>query len=170
MSSPADSPERIVAAAIKTGQNIFTGPHHSTIIHYMVACAKIKPVTGEQGFVTDQGRFVNRKEARFIAIASNQVKSEDTSEFGLMSENLWSVPDFDLQIHDALIYLDAGRLFDLEGTEIPTSLAERAKWIACALDVETNGHREAREKIRLLKKTIEEQIVMLTRLIGDENE
>lgn len=163
-------PERIVAAAIQEGKVTFTGAHHATIIHYIAKCTGKVPVTGQQGFMTNFGNFVSRKHALILAVAARQVDPDQCSETGLMSENLWLVPDIDLQVQDALQYLDGGRLFDLEGTEIPTSIAERAKWVACALAAETDGHREARNNIRLLKEIIREQIATLTRLIGDENE
>jgi hypothetical protein len=58
-SSVPVSKERITAAAILESGVVYTGPHHAAIIHYVSRCAGIKPVKGEQGFVTSTGRFVD---------------------------------------------------------------------------------------------------------------
>lgn len=44
----------------------------------------------KQGFLTSTGRFVERKEARTIAVSSGQLKEEDTiSKISLCSEDLY---------------------------------------------------------------------------------
>lgn len=89
-----DGPKkRIVAAAIREGACIFTGAHHSSIIRYVVECAEIRPVKGEQGFLTSEGEFVGRREALEIALLSGQVKQDFSRVGGLLSEMLWLVPD-----------------------------------------------------------------------------
>lgn len=101
--APATLPqERIVAAAIQIGDNVFTGPHHATIIHYVSACTGMKPVKGEQGFVTGTGRFVSRKLAVEIAIAAKQVDPSHVSKEGLMSEDLWIIPEETHRLKEAL--------------------------------------------------------------------
>jgi hypothetical protein len=94
--------ERITAAAIREGRNVYTGPHHATIIHYIAKCAGITPVRGEQGFVTNTGRFVSRKEALGIAVAAGQVTADPLfgSPAGLMSEDLWIVPVAEREVSD----------------------------------------------------------------------
>lgn len=82
--------ERIVAAAIRVGPVVHTGPHHATIIHQIVACGGETPVTGAQGFMTSRGRMVSRSIARKIAFSAGQVASDDVS---LLSEELWIVPE-----------------------------------------------------------------------------
>jgi hypothetical protein len=96
--------EKIVAAAIREGACVFTGPHHATIIHYIVQCAGIKPVKGEQGFMTSAGRFVNRYQARRIALNAGQV---NTLADSLLSEELWSVPEWAAE-QEALRARDTG--------------------------------------------------------------
>lgn len=44
---------------------------------------------GEQGFLTDEGRFVDRVDARFIAEKSRQIVREVGNIYELFSENLW---------------------------------------------------------------------------------
>lgn len=82
--------ERIVAAAIKVGPVVHTGPHHATIIHQVVACGGETPVRGVQGFVTSTGRFVDRWAGRKIAFAAGQVATDAES---MLSEELWIVPE-----------------------------------------------------------------------------
>jgi hypothetical protein len=82
--------ETIAAAAI-----LFEGvacvlpppARHHTILHAIHALrpdAIIGP--DEQGFVTNIGRFVERPEAKAIAIAAGQTK---TTHMHLFSEDLW---------------------------------------------------------------------------------
>ncbi len=77
---------RIKEAAIKTDVKIWKGKSHASIIADIVAATGVKPVTGEQGFMTEDGNFVSRTEAAEIALASGQVKSLRTTE--LFSEDL----------------------------------------------------------------------------------
>lgn len=87
--------ERIVSAAIRSREIILSIPapkRHSNIM----LCASRMIIDGEvvrigdQGFLTSTGRFVNRVEAKHIAIAAGQLR--DTSTFGkaeLFSEDVW---------------------------------------------------------------------------------
>ena len=87
--------ERIAAAAIREGGTVYTGAHHHQIIRYMVPMLKIQTVTGEQGFITNTNRYVDRKEAAIIALAAEQIKQDQLSDgVTLFSEYLWSVPDW----------------------------------------------------------------------------
>ena len=62
---------RIEYAAIKKGNRIFTGRRHHEIIRDNRAFDVGHG--GEQGFVTDTGRFVDRAKAADIAYAAGQI-------------------------------------------------------------------------------------------------
>lgn len=66
--------ERITNAAVIFEGVTYLGRNHASIIHYIVEKTKKKPVIGCQGFYTSNKRFVDRKEAAEIALASGQVK------------------------------------------------------------------------------------------------
>lgn len=85
--------ERIVAAAIQHGATISSPPpaRHDTILKAMILIMNIDhPISGEaQGFITSEGRFVNRAEAYAIAWRSKQI-TETTQGYPLLySEDLW---------------------------------------------------------------------------------
>lgn len=92
---------RIVAAACRIRQGSGCGQddlvismampyRHSHIIQRMFLRFGIENVQpDDQGFVTDDGKFVDRKEAKRIAIAANQVRIDRTLHDELFSENLW---------------------------------------------------------------------------------
>jgi len=86
--------ETIEAAAILQNGKIYKGFRHHLIIRDIVKELNIKPVTGEQGFVTNSGRFVEREEALKIALAANQIKIENKigNKNILFSEEVW--PDY----------------------------------------------------------------------------
>ena len=84
--------ERILLAAIKTGDNqvsvsLHPESRHSEIIHHLARCGFETPIKGEQGFLTSTGRFVNRVEAKEIAIKSGVVNETEFNQ--LYSEDLW---------------------------------------------------------------------------------
>ena len=68
--------ELVREAAILQDGKIYTGKRHDIIISQIVRKTGKKPVTGEQGFVTNSGRFVSREEAAQIAFASGQIKKQ----------------------------------------------------------------------------------------------
>lgn len=82
---------RIVAAAIKQdGMVCFVprpGRHHD-VIRRMAAAGIPTPIVGEQGFVTDDGLFVNRKHALAIAQEAEQIIRKGAGS-ELFSEDLW---------------------------------------------------------------------------------
>lgn len=87
--------ERIVSAAIRSREIILSIPapgRHSDIIFSAsrtIVDAELIHI-GEQGFLTSTGRFVNRVEAKHLAIAAGQLR--DTSTYGkaeLFSEDVW---------------------------------------------------------------------------------
>lgn len=89
--------EKIIASAIRfkrtedTAPEIWTGLRHSDIfeqmhqmgVHYVFG-------TAEQGFLTDTYRFVDRIEAKAIAIKAGQVITPIEQMYTqLFSEDLW---------------------------------------------------------------------------------
>lgn len=66
------------------------GRHH-TIIKQLVEEKNFKPpIKGIQGFVDNNGNFLNRNEALIVAINANQVKIENLlTKSILISEDLW---------------------------------------------------------------------------------
>ncbi|MBX4190100.1 hypothetical protein KW791_02285 [Candidatus Parcubacteria bacterium] len=65
-------PERIKLAAILCNGKIYTGKRHNLIIREIVEKTQA-PAKGEQGFVTEEDRFVSRSEAAKIAFAAGQI-------------------------------------------------------------------------------------------------
>jgi hypothetical protein len=66
---------KIIAAAILERGRVWTGIRHHLIIRDIVAelGQGAAPILGEQGFVTDDGRFVEREEAAKIAFDAGQI-------------------------------------------------------------------------------------------------
>jgi hypothetical protein len=85
--------EKVIAAACKisTDENIFilTAERHADV-REILYCANIKYNNITDGFWTDKDRFVNRIEAKKIAVAANQliVPIEETYP-ELYSEDVW---------------------------------------------------------------------------------
>jgi hypothetical protein len=79
---------RIKEAAILREGVIWTGHRHGDVIKKIIAALgdEAKPVKEKQGFVTECGKFVDRKEAAKIALAAGQVKELYPI---LMSEDLY---------------------------------------------------------------------------------
>ena len=84
---------RIVAAAVHHGATVSLPPpaRHHTILQSMdmimgIDTTKVQP--SEQGFITDEGRFVNRVEAFYIAWKADQLM-KPTNGPELFSEDLW---------------------------------------------------------------------------------
>lgn len=66
--------ERVTAAAILLRGEVHTASRHSQIIARLAARDFEIPVGGEQGFVTNLGRFVGREEAARVAIEAGQIE------------------------------------------------------------------------------------------------
>lgn len=79
---------RIKEAAIEHGGKIWTGRRHSDVIRRIVEelGREAAPVRGTQGFVTECGKFLDRKEAARVAFEAGQVKELYPI---LMSEDLY---------------------------------------------------------------------------------
>lgn len=94
--------ERIVATAIKYEGLVCVveqpGRHHDVFRELRELGWHQGPHTHEQGFITSQGRFVGREEARKIAEAADQIIASRTDDAGvpckfdhphLFSEDVW---------------------------------------------------------------------------------
>lgn len=88
--STSAMPERIETAAILFQGNVYTGRNHALIIAEIRVIAKVDKVIGEQGFVTDTGRFVSRIEAGRIALACGQISHLRYPAMGLDSGEISS--------------------------------------------------------------------------------
>ena len=88
---------KIVAVALKSKQGlIFTLPapaRHGHVISYMnYDQIKEHPLTAEQGFLTDEGQFINRKQAMYVATEANQILEHMEHKLPkneLYSKHLW---------------------------------------------------------------------------------
>lgn len=85
---------KIVAAAIRMpdGVHLMMPPErHHDIIHRLAEEGYPTPIRGKQGFVTDEGTFVDRAEAFKIALAAGQIPQERAAKrrHELYSEDLW---------------------------------------------------------------------------------
>lgn len=92
--------ERVVAAAVQWHGVTLTLPaparHHTifnqigaNVVHNMPQ--KYWPHWGPQGFITNTGRFVNRADAKCIALAAGQpmLLADHARHEDLFSEDLW---------------------------------------------------------------------------------
>lgn len=71
---------------------VFCGHRHLQCLYQMIAMTGLKQhEAGEeiQGFLTNENRFVGRREARRIAYAANQLSGNDSEEGPLYSEDLY---------------------------------------------------------------------------------
>lgn len=85
--------ERIVAAAVNHGAVLSLPPpaRHHTIIATMdleMNVDGLNAIPQSQGFLTSTGRFVNRVEGYYIALAAGQLSKEKATP-QLFSEDLW---------------------------------------------------------------------------------
>ncbi len=78
----------------KSDGKVWTGRRHGNVISLVVAETGIRSVSHDdfiQGFITDDGRFVDRHEAFKIAVECNQLlnKEEPWAAPTLISEDLY---------------------------------------------------------------------------------
>ncbi len=81
---------RVVAAALRKDGVIYSLPppaRHDTVILMMFDAHGVKAMDADQGFVLDDGTFLDRAEAEKVAIEAGQIKRKATG--GLFSEDLW---------------------------------------------------------------------------------
>lgn len=86
--------EEIIQVAILHKDIIHTMPRPKRHADVVIAMAKevegkIIPAVGVQGFLTNTGRFVDRKEGAKIALATGQIKELKYQPNTLFSEDLW---------------------------------------------------------------------------------
>jgi hypothetical protein len=78
---------RIVAAAISHGGKVWTGGRHADIMQKIWQSGDKDRITQEeQGFVTDDGVFLNRFQAGAVAFNAGQTSERKQT---LLSEHLW---------------------------------------------------------------------------------
>lgn len=85
------APVRIVSAAIYAGGVIISLPRPARHAHVLAsASGMLGPFQETQGFLTSEGRFVDRVEARFIAYRAGQNPGKSGGDsMELFSEDLW---------------------------------------------------------------------------------
>lgn len=91
-SDSAVKEERIVAAAVRADIVTLSVPSPGRHHHVLHAMARLgMAVTGPeaQGFITNRGRFVDRKEGLWIAQKADQIKEKQGNPNILFSEDLW---------------------------------------------------------------------------------
>lgn len=84
---------RIIAAARKHNDAILTAAHHH-LINWQAGCAGFK-CNGEEGFMGDNGQFIDRVTARAVAEKAGQIRFPlPHKPKKLFSEELWSYADW----------------------------------------------------------------------------
>jgi len=79
----------ISKAAIKYEDKIWIGKRHGEIIQQMVVDGFDKRITqAMQGFITEDGQFLSRKDAYYRAIECGQIKDDNKTPL-LLSEMLY---------------------------------------------------------------------------------
>ena len=84
-------PRVVAAAIIGEDGHPYSLPEpmrHHHVIRHMASLGHRTPIMGEQGFVLNTGRFVDRTEAAAIAIAAGQISGLKWPPY-LYSEDLW---------------------------------------------------------------------------------
>lgn len=80
----------ITESAVWHRGTLYKGKRHHDCIRAAVEATNIRPVIGDQGFVTDTGLYLNRAEALMHALECKQYKRNKLEgKFELFSEDLW---------------------------------------------------------------------------------
>lgn len=80
---------KIACSAIKLNDGrLFLGKRHSDCIWLASRFTQKRPISGVQGFITTENKFVTRREAMKIAIEAGQVSKEHEGT-DLFSENIY---------------------------------------------------------------------------------
>lgn len=82
-------PSPIKEAAVKRGDRIWTGKRHDPIIQQMVKEGEQRIRSDEQGFITLDGVYLNRKQAFKRAVECGQVNYNGNLDQPLVSEDLY---------------------------------------------------------------------------------
>jgi hypothetical protein len=91
MNTSTTTLESIQLAAIRVNNDVTVLPkpgRHNDIIKFLVQ-KSFDLLVMEFGFVTSTGRYVDRIEAKSIALNAGQLKNTNTKFFNLTSEDLW---------------------------------------------------------------------------------
>lgn len=81
----------IIAAAVRIGGNIYDGSNHGDAIRNAVANGVTERIKSKhQGFITDDGQFLSRREAWEYAKHTGQIVTDNNVPRELFSEDLWS--------------------------------------------------------------------------------
>ena len=76
-------------AAIKQDGIVYVGKRHHNVIAIMIECGLPAPIRGVQGFVDNNGVFVDREEALKIAEAAGQIVKKHPPLYRLLSEDIY---------------------------------------------------------------------------------
>ncbi len=82
---------RIVGVAIIMPDKMWTLPppyRHGDLIFILTGRGYKTPITGQQGFVTSDGKFIDRENGLILARKNGQLLQEYNPKF-LFSEDLW---------------------------------------------------------------------------------
>lgn len=111
----------IVAAAIKSDYDglIYHVPkpgRHSDVIFMLAEQGLPTPITGEQGFITSKGSFVDRHLALSIAYLAKQITQEQynkakESTYELFSEDVWQGHFYDHYLEQFRLYRNSARQY-----------------------------------------------------------
>ena len=82
-------PSPIKEAAVKRGNKVWTGKRHGPIIQQMVKEGEQRILANEQGFVTHNGEYLDRKQAFKRAVECGQIKDDGIPDQALVSEDLY---------------------------------------------------------------------------------
>jgi hypothetical protein len=82
----------VAAAIVGFDGKVYSVPkpgRHHDVIRMMVESGHPKPITGEQGFLLSDGRFVDRESAKIVAINAGQLLARASHSSDLFSECVW---------------------------------------------------------------------------------
>ena len=82
-------PTKIVAAAVLKDGYVWTGLRHAELIHQVFEDTGKRVFQEEQGFWTDDNRFVMREAAAQVAWKAGQLPKDYPCNKVLLSEYLW---------------------------------------------------------------------------------
>lgn len=99
----------IICSAVWHKGRLFAGLRHNHCIHEAVTVIGIRPATGPQGFMTDKGEYLNRRQAAEHAIACGQIyigwkdhRGREWVPHRLHSEDIWRDNSYDYPAHEVI--------------------------------------------------------------------
>jgi hypothetical protein len=107
---------KVLAAAVKLNGIVYPGKRHNEIIGMLANIGMPTPISGEQGFIDDMGRFLTRREAGELAIASCQINSLRWPGMGLDSVEIFP--------------RRSSKAESVQSAETPRQFAERLPWMS----------------------------------------